>query len=111
MGSHLSMAILKNTPYFTHYNMFLSNVYICYDREKRKITTILQTLVPIVVAVATVPSSKQKDALISTDQQGDRRRKRHKEESTTHATVAPPSTGEIDRQLYARHCQRDKDVV
>ena len=91
MGSHLSMAILKNTPYFAHYNMFLSNVHICYDREKRKITTILQTLVPN-VAAATVPSSKQKDALISTDQQGDRRRKRHKEESTTHATVAPLST-------------------
>ena len=49
MGSHLSLTILANTPSFAHYNMFLSNVYICYDREMREMTTILQTLVPNVV--------------------------------------------------------------
>ena len=53
-------------------------------------TTIFQTLVPNVVAAATVPSSRQKDSLTSTDQEGARHRKRHKEESTTRATVALP---------------------
>ena len=57
----------------------------------REMTTIFQTLVPHVVAAATVPSSRQKDSMTSTDQQGARRRKRHKEESTTRATVAPLS--------------------
>ena len=70
----------------------MSNVYISYDLEMHEMTTILQTLVPNVVAAATVPSSRQKDSLTSTDQQGARRRKRHKEESTTRATVAPLST-------------------
>ena len=55
-------------------------------------TTILQTLVPNVVAAATVPSSRYRDSLTSTNQQGARHRKRHKEESTTRATVAPLST-------------------
>ena len=55
-------------------------------------TTIFQTLVPNVVAAATVPSDSQKDALTYTDQQRARRRKRHKEETTTCATVAPLST-------------------
>ena len=91
-GSHLSLAILENTPSFAHYNMFLSNIYICYDREMREMTTTLQTLVPNVVAAATVPSSRQKDSMTSTDQQGARRRKRHKKEFTTRATIAPPST-------------------
>ena len=91
-GSHLSLAILTNTPSFAHYNMFLSNIYICYDREMRDMTTIFQSLVPNVVAAATVPSSRQKDSLTSTDQQGARHRKRHTEESTTRATVAPLST-------------------
>ena len=83
MGCHLSLATLTNTPSFAHYKIFLSNVYICYDREMREMTTILQTLVPNVVAAATVPSSRPKDSLTSTDQQGAKRRKRHKEESTT----------------------------
>ena len=77
---------------FAHHNMFLSNVYICYDREMCEMTTIFQTHFPNVVAAATVSSRKQKDALTSTDQQGDIRRKRHKDESTTRATVAPLST-------------------
>ena len=53
-------------------------------------TTIFQTLVPNVVAGATVSSSRLRDSLTSTDQP--RHRKRHKEESTTRATVAPLST-------------------
>ena len=55
-------------------------------------TTIFQTLVPKVVAAGTAPSSRQKDALTSTDQQGARRRTSHKEELTTSATVPPLST-------------------
>ena len=80
-------------------------------------TTILHTLVPNVVAVATMPSSKQKDSVTSTDQQGVRRRKGHKEDSTTSATVAPPSKSvhglekSIDSSMPGTSCQRDKDVV
>ena len=68
-------------------------------------TTVLQTLVPNVEAAVTVPSSRNKDSLTSTDQQGVRRRKRHKKESTTRATVAPASTSvhgldtSIDRSM------------
>ena len=88
----MSLAILTSTPSFAEYNMFLSNVYICYDREMHEMTTILQTLVPNVVAAATVPSSRHRHSITSTDQQGVRRRKRHKKESTTRATVANLST-------------------
>ena len=92
MGSYLSLAILTSTPSFAEYNMCLSNVYIYYDREMHEMTTILQTLVPNVVAAATVPSSRHRHSITSTYQQGARRRKRHKEESTTRATVANLST-------------------
>ena len=59
-------------------------------------TTIFQTVVPNVVAAATVSSSRQSDSLTSTDEQGARRRKRHTEVSTTRATVDPPSTSVHD---------------
>ena len=50
--------------------------------------TLLQIIVRNVVVATTKPSSKQKASVISTDQ----RRSRHKDKSTTHATVAPLST-------------------
>ena len=76
-------------------------------------TTILHTLVPNVVVAATVPLSRQKDSVTSTDQHGARRRKPHTEESTTRATVAPPSASvhglkkSIDSSMPGTSCQRD----
>ena len=72
-------------------------------------TTIFQTHFPNVVAAATVSSRKQKDALTSTDQQGDRRRKRHKDDSCTPIDISA-WPGEVDQQLHARYCQRYKSV-
>ena len=54
-------------------------------------TTLLQTLVPCVVAAETMPSSRQKESLASIDQQGPRRRKGQEEEPTAQATVPPPT--------------------
>ena len=50
--------------------------------------TLLQTMVHNVVVATTMPSSRQNASVTSTDQ----RRRRHKEKSTTHATVAPVTT-------------------
>ena len=48
----------------------------------------------------TVSSSRHRDSLTATDQQGARRRKRHKKESTTHDAVDPtPGTVNVIRVL------------